>query len=270
MHRWIPLCLLVVASIAPGMKGDETPPGIVYDTAADESQWGNLQLRFVYDGVAPEPKKITLRGGAVIDSEQLVINKKDSGLANVVVWLRRDPKEKKALRVHPSYAESQAGDVPLAIEGEAFIPHVTIVRTTQNLIISNIDLQGHNVTAPLFYNQPFNRLVQPGATTRLDFPLAEHIPSRLDDLINPGVMGYLAVFDHPYAAVSDKSGQLKFEKLPIGKWTFVVWHESAGYIKQATLAGKTVKWERGRATLDIKAGGNDLGEVKVAPEQFKR
>jgi hypothetical protein len=269
MHRWVPLCLLVVAAIAPAAKGDEPPPGIIYDKAAD-AQWGNLKLRFIYDGVAPEPRKITLRGGAVIDSEQLVVNKKDSGIANIVVWLRRDRKEMPPpLRVHPSYAETQTGDVPLAIGAEAFIPHVTIVRTTQNLIISNNDLQSHNVAAPLFYNQPFNRSVQPGATTRLDFPTAEQIPSRLDDLVNPGVSGYLAIFDHPYAAVSDKGGNLKIEKLPIGKWTFVVWHET-GYIKEATLGGEKTKWDRGRVMLDIKSGENDQGEIKLAPELFKR
>lgn len=49
-------------------------PAIFYDTKADASQWADLKLRFVYDGLPPKPKRFALDGGGTIKSEQLVVN----------------------------------------------------------------------------------------------------------------------------------------------------------------------------------------------------
>jgi len=37
--------------------------------------------------------------------------------------------------------------------------------------------------------------------------------------------GYVAVFDHPYFAVTDESGAFKIEGLPPGTYTVKIWHE---------------------------------------------
>jgi hypothetical protein len=81
--------------------------------------------------------------------------------------------------------------------------------------------------------------------------------------------GYLLVRDDPYAAISDKSGALRLKKLPIGRWTFVIWHEQ-GRVRKAILGGKEIELERGRVTLEINPGKNDLGDVKLLPDNFRK
>ena len=41
-------------------------------------------------------------------------------------------------------------------------------------------------------------------------------------------------------------------------------------LRKANLAGKDVEWQRGRVTLEIKPGENDLGEIKLPPGNFRQ
>jgi len=239
-----------------------------YDTVSDESRWGDLVLRLVYDGDPLKPKKIVLGGGAVMDSEQLLVNAKDRGVANVVLWMDRKPGQ-PPLRVHPSYAELAQAKVTLTTKGKAFVPHVALARTNQPVVISNPDPHGYNVKAELFNNQAFNVLLKSGDTWDLKFQGREPTPTKLEDSIHAWMSAYLLVRDDPYAAISDASGKLKIKRLPVGEWTFVVWHET-GYMRKANLAGKDVEWQRGRVTLEIKPGENNLGEVKLPPGNFRQ
>ena len=81
--------------------------------------------------------------------------------------------------------------------------------------------------------------------------------------------GWLVVKDNPYMAASDENGELVIENLPVGKWTFQLWQEKAGYVAKAKQNGKSVSWRRGRMEVEIKPGENDLGEIKLAPSLFK-
>jgi hypothetical protein len=40
--------------------------------------------------------------------------------------------------------------------------------------------------------------------------------------------GYIAVFKHPYFAVSDNSGSFELKDLPPGTYTITAWHEKLG------------------------------------------
>jgi plastocyanin len=42
---------------------------------------------------------------------------------------------------------------------------------------------------------------------------------------HPWVRGYVAVFEHPYFAVTDSNGSFTIEQLPAGTYTVKVWHE---------------------------------------------
>ena len=81
--------------------------------------------------------------------------------------------------------------------------------------------------------------------------------------------GYLVVKEHPYVGVSDKDGKLTLKNVPAGKWSFQVWQEALGFVSEVKQDGKATKWEKGRVELTIKAGANDLGEVKIPAGAFK-
>ena len=78
----------------------------------------------------------------------------------------------------------------------------------------------------------------------------------------------MLVRDDPYFAVTDENGRLEIENLPTGQWTFQVWHEK-GTISRVTRDGETDVWKRGRFTITIEPGENDLGEIKVSPKLFE-
>jgi len=42
------------------------------------------------------------------------------------------------------------------------------------------------------------------------------------------MISYIAIFDHPFFAVTDKDGNFKVSGLPAGKYTLVVKHMKAG------------------------------------------
>jgi hypothetical protein len=222
----------------------------------DPAHWGNLEMRFVFDGVPPQPLAM---------DESLLVNPKDRGIANVAVWLRRDALT-GVLPVHPSYRKLAAKDIAVGIVADALVPRVTMVQTTQKVMFTNADPHGHNIRAHVFNNTPFNHLLLAGESIERQFPKSESPPMRLDDAIKPGLSGYIHVYEHPYQGVSTANGKLRISNVPIGKWTFVVWHERAGYVKETEVGGKPVKWERGCVQLNIQLGENDLGEVKLSPK----
>lgn len=80
--------------------------------------------------------------------------------------------------------------------------------------------------------------------------------------------GWLLIRDNPYMAASDEHGKLTIANLPAGDWTFRVWHEW-NFVKQAKRDGKAVEWPRGRLTLKIELGDNDLGEILLPAESLQ-
>ena len=46
--------------------------------------------------------------------------------------------------------------------------------------------------------------------------------------IHPWMRGYIAVFKHPYFAVTDKTGSFELKDLPAGSYTITAWQEKLG------------------------------------------
>lgn len=63
---------------------------------------------------------------------------------------------------------------------------------------------------------------------------------------HPWTRGYIAVFDHPYFAVTTANGAFAFDSVPPGKYTLRVWHERLGTAsREVTITGG------GTTTADI-------------------
>ncbi|MBF0338127.1 MAG: DUF1573 domain-containing protein [Nitrospirae bacterium] len=69
------------------------------------------------------------------------------------------------------------------------------------------------------------------------------------------IRGYVFVFDHPYAAVTNDKGEFEFDGLPAGEYILNVWHEGLGTIGMPvrTIAGQTSTVETDLATKDKQA-----------------
>ena len=207
--------------------------------AAAPEGWGTIKGRVVYDGDPPEPRVLVEQGAPeekvrdasvcakhTIYSEELVVDKETKGIKWAVVWVNRPPK------VHPDLEPVPSEPAELNQKGCVYIPHVLAIRQGQKLIIASEDPIAHNTNIQGFRNTPWNRVL-PEATEgkqTLEGPqlVAESVPLSVACNIHPWMKAYIAVFRHPYFAVTNDKGEFVIEKVPAGKVNLVSWQESLG------------------------------------------
>jgi len=239
-------------------------------------QWADLKMTFVYDGKAPEAKKIDaskdpycLEGDNKIVSESLVVNGANGGIRYIALSL--DVKDVSKLKIHPDLAIASAEKPVLDNVKCVFIPHVLVMRAGQTLEVRNSDKTGHNANFGFFKNDAQNVTIPSGGSKEVKIGKEETAPTPVECNIHPWMKGYIIVKDHPYVGVSNADGVLEIKGLPAGEeLKFRVWHESQNKsINEVSINGKAEKWDRGYVTLTLKPGANDIGTVKLAPARFK-
>jgi len=237
-------------------------------------KWGDLTVRFVLDGEAPKPKPIKVTVDCdycgtktKLYEERLVVDPKSLGIAWVVGWLAT--RRGKRPPIHPSYAKEEKGEVRLNSTNCRIDPHVQAMRTSQTLHVFNTDPIRDGIKIDPFMNQPINMMMGPKSDLRLKFRIVEPLPAHVACPVHPWESGWLIIKDHPYVGIADPSGRLVIKNLPVGKHVFQFWHESCGFVSKVKLNGKRKLWLRGRVTVDIKPGINDLGEVHIARTAFR-
>jgi hypothetical protein len=246
-------CLLIVASVASA------------------AEWGTLKGKFVLDTAAPEPLalKNTDKDGCnkfpLVDEG--IVAGKNNELANVFVYLRTKAKE-----VAPSYAEQKGSEVILDNKNCRFEPHCVIVTTDQKLVVTNSDPFAHNSNITPFKpaNKPENPLIPAGGKFEKVFKAGEALPINVSCNIHPWMSAKMLIRDDPYAAISAADGTFEIVDLPAGKeLEFQFWQESGGNVAAASFKGGKSD-TKGRFKLKIKAGDNDLGEIKVPLKSIKK
>lgn len=244
-------------------------------STAAEPGWGHLKARFVYDGKPPKRalvdvnKDIEVCGKEELFDESLVVNAKNGGLANVIVWMVVE-KGQELPDEHPDHLAAAKKEVVLDAEKCRYEPHVSLVRTKQTLRIENRDLVGHNPKVQTLNNARIGAIIPAGPTSREVFKNVEPLPSIIDCSIHPWMSARLLIQDHPYMAVSNADGHLTMRNVPVGKWTFRAWHERVGWLKDVSIGERNAIWKKGQFNVEIKSGEHGLGTVKLSPDIFKR
>ena len=241
-------------------------------TAAD---WGNFSGTLVLDGAVPVPKPVVITkdqevcGKHGLVDESLVVNKDNKGIANVIVTLYTTAGDK--VPVHESYEATANAKVRIDNENCRFNPRILTVRTSQTLLIGNLDSVGHNANliTTSIENPPANPLIPSGGVVPHKFNVPERYPVTVRCAIHPWMGGKLVVKDHPYMAVTDADGKFEIKNLPAGNWTFHFWHEAMGHVDTGKLDGKKVKWKKGRVKQKIAKGDNKLGTLAISAKEFK-
>ncbi|MCA9217551.1 MAG: hypothetical protein KDB27_30995 [Planctomycetales bacterium] len=248
--------------------------GTIALTSTANAQWGTVKGKFTFDGTAPAQsaikvtKDVQFCGKQDLKEEELVVNSENGGIANVVIYLY-EKRGAKPPKVHPDYKASDNDKVTLDNKGCRFEPHITLLRTSQTLVIGNVDAVPHNASLTLLKNQPQNNIIPANNSIDVSLPKAETLPALVRCDVHPWMSGRLVVKDHPYMAVTDADGNFEIANMPTGKHTLQLWHEKAGYIDEAKVGGKTTSIKRGRLDITVKDGENDLGEFKLGSKVFK-
>jgi hypothetical protein len=211
-----------------------------------------MRNRVLHDGIGfdteelPGRRQLNERG---VPDESLIVGE-DRGLANVVVWVRSrnvpvaDPPEKDSLP-----------PVQLRAVNGRLVPHVLVFWNVASLELVNDSGQATNFN---ILGMQINMVVADGRRATVDARRRMSIPSSVRSNIHPWLNGYVLALDHPYFSVTGEDGRFKIVDLPAGKWDIVMWHERTGFLESD-------KYPKGRFTMKVAPGKNDLGDAKVAP-----
>jgi plastocyanin len=118
---------------------------------------------------------------------------------------------------------------PVVLEqsGCMYRPHVLALQANQKLEIVNHDNTTHNIHPTPANNREWNKAQPPGVKVEDSFSREEiAIPVKCN--VHPWMRGYIAVFKHPYFAVTTTDGGFRLPDLPPGEYTIEAWHEKLG------------------------------------------
>jgi hypothetical protein len=132
---------------------------------------------------------------------------------------------------------------PAVIEqkGCMYQPHVLAMQANQPLQVVNQDPTSHNIHPTPANNREWNKAEPPNSNLEETFAREEiAIPVRCN--VHPWMRSYIAVFKHPYFAVTGKDGTFDLSSLPPGTYTIKAWHEKLGTsVQTVTIGGNETK-----------------------------
>ena len=206
---------------------------------ADE--WGSIRGQIVVEGEIPERQLLIAKDSGIKDkevcaaedhyAEDLLIDKKSKGLANVFVYLANKPNS-----IHPDLIEPETEAVTVTFKGCQLVPHCLICRTDQRGEIGSDDGTVHNAHLYPSKNAALGVSVLPQKSDfriKFQYHKAESFPFKASCDYHTWIRGYWLIVDHPYAALTDKDGKFSIDQLPVGEHTFKIWHERPGYLEKS-------------------------------------
>lgn len=194
--------------------------------AAPSGPAGAVTGTALFEGPVPAPVRSAVKSfsecaihhpNEVFTEDVLV---KDGKLENVFVYVKSGFEGKPVPPV--------LGPATLDQKGCMFIPHVSGVRTNQEVVIKNSDVTLHNVHSHSLNQKPFNvGMPVQGMKIKKSFSVPE-IMVKLSCDVHPWMKSYIGVLPHPWSAVSAADGKFELKDLPPGAYTLEAWHETFG------------------------------------------
>lgn len=187
------------------------------------------------EGKIPAAKPISMAADPVCAKQhpspvmtQEVMADSKGDLQNVIVFVSEGLGEQKF--------DPPSQPVVIEQKGCMYQPHVMAVRANQTLELVNSDPTSHNIHPVPANNREWNKAEPPGTKMEDSFAREEiAIPVKCN--VHPWMRGYIAVFKHPYFAVTGKDGTFDLGNLPPGTYTIKAWHEKLGTASQTVTIG---------------------------------
>jgi hypothetical protein len=208
--------------------------------SAGAADWATVKGQIVFPDSKPIPKREALNvtqdkdhclsKGDILD-ESVIVNPKNRGVKNVVVWLRpadKDPKAKFTKdQINPDDAKRKPAEVVIEQPCCMFVARVTTARPGDTLIVKNGAPVAHNFFWASSNNGEYNVTVpKMEKWTMPEKIVAEGPPIQFKCTIHGWMTGYVRIFEHPYYAMTDENGKFEIKNAPVGKFRIVYWHEN--------------------------------------------
>jgi hypothetical protein len=220
--------------------------GIVVVALSSFALAGDVSGKIKFEGTAPHMKPIDMAKEPVCQKEhnppatiQAVVAGPNNALGNVLVYIS------KGLPAGKSYP-TPSQPVTFDQHGCIYYPHVTALMVNQNFHVTNSDAVAHNVHPLAETNNEWNKSQPPGSgpiDKKFEKPEVV-IPVKCN--LHPWMRAYVAVFDHPFYAISDANGKFTIKGLPPGHYTITAWQES---------------WGKQTAEVDVPAAGSKALDI---------
>ncbi len=196
---------------------------------------GTLRGIVRFEGKIPPPKPINMAADPVCAKQHLspmmlqeVMADGNGDLQNVVVFVSEG--------LNGVTFEPPSQPAVVEQKGCMYQPHVMAVRANQPLELVNDDATSHNIHPQPANNREWNKAEPPGSKMEDSFAREEvAIPVKCN--VHPWMKGYIAVFKHPFFAVTGKDGTFDLHDLPAGTYTIKAWHEKLGTSTQTVTIG---------------------------------
>jgi plastocyanin len=175
----------------------------------------------LFHGTPPAPHILTPAGGqwGSVPDESVIVNPNGT-LRNVIVYLKDAP-------------PGEGGGAPVVLNqvNYQYIPHVLALQVGQPLIVRNSDHHMHNIHFHCQINPEMNfGQIDTGDHDPITFKAPEFFKASCD--VHPWMESEIAVFDHPYFAVTSTDGSFEIDHIPAGTYTLVARHERFGELSQ--------------------------------------
>jgi len=204
-------------------------------------KWGTLKGQILLAGEIPKIPPVVCAGDSKvkdasfsaaqdIPSEALLVDPGTKGIANVVIFMLKKPSA-----VHPNGVRSTQEEVVFNLKNCRFAPHVALVRTDQAIRVVSSDPVIHSIHSQSKKNMEVNVVLDGPGDAGMRLPIQSHsekLPVKVISDIHDWMSAYWVILDHPYAAITDSTGNYEIGNLPVGKHHLVIWHESAGVLDQ--------------------------------------
>jgi hypothetical protein len=211
-----------------------------------------------FTGSVPADETIVINADADYCGKEQKVGKylvSDSKVQNVVVWIEGIEKGK----VLPKK------EVDVSIKNCRAVPHVNVGFVGGEYVFKNEDEILHTVQSKLglaYQKKVSSRPLEDGTSIyNLALPRTGHEVKKpvkrwhrytedtgfiqIRSNTHNWIRGYIFVFDHPYAAVTDQYGAFEMDGLPAGDYVLKVWHEGFGMQEEkiSIKSGKSMEVE---------------------------
>jgi len=232
--RRILLGLVVLAVAACGRKqsSESSAPVLTVDLSTAGSITGTVTLEsapptFHSIDMSASPACVQANPSPVVPPT--VVTGVHGALANVVVYV------KSGLGNYKFAAPAEPAI--LAQKNCMYEPHVLALMTDQPFEIQNNDPTMHNVHPVPKHNRQWSNSQPAGsAPLKSTFAQPEFAMPVLCN-VHPWMRAFVFVFDHPYFAVTSKTGTFELKNLPPGTYTIEAWHENYAAQDQTVTIG---------------------------------